>query len=156
MFDPKERPSDSRCIPRKGARQPGIESHLHYSYECGKGVVQPASCMPGLEEWVHSRQYREPSSPLWLGKALSWLITVRLISVKHNMKRISNQRLFGLLWEPRPLLPTNACHSAGPLSLFRPGGGAPPYSYFQQASFPLFSLSILASPFQRRGKIFSV
>jgi len=123
VFDPKERPSDSRCIPRKGARQPGIESHLHYSYECGKGVVQPASCMPGLEEWVHSRQYREPSSPLWLGKALSWLITVRLISVKHNMKRISNQRLFGLLWEPRPLLPTNACHSAGPLSLFRPGGG---------------------------------
>lgn len=62
VFDPKERPSDSRCIPRKGARQPGIESHLHYSYECGKGVVQPASCMPGLEEWVHSRQYREPSS----------------------------------------------------------------------------------------------
>lgn len=122
MFDPKERPSDSRCIPRKGARQPGIESHLHYSYECGKGVVQPASCMPGLEEWVHSRQYREPSSPLWLGRHVSWLITVRLISVKHNMKWISNQRLFGLLWEPRPLLPTNACHSAGPLSLFRPGG----------------------------------
>ena len=39
---------------------------------------------------VHSRQYQEPSSPLWLGKALSWLITIRLISVKHNMKQISN------------------------------------------------------------------
>ena len=36
---------------------------------------------------VHSCQYQEPSSPLWLGKALSWLITIRLISVKH----ISNQ-----------------------------------------------------------------
>ncbi|CAK9152691.1 unnamed protein product [Ilex paraguariensis] len=40
-------------------RQPGIEPHLHYNYERGKGMVQPASCMPGLEEWIHYGQYQE-------------------------------------------------------------------------------------------------
>ena len=64
---------------------------------------------------VHSHQYQEPSSLLWLGKALSWLITVRLISIKHNMKRISINDCLDCYVNP-----------AGPLSLFRPRapGGA--------------------------------